>query len=174
MKKILSIPGIILLFTCWACKEKEAFRIPTEPERNYLMTQSTVTFKPELAALIDSFIHLHPNLEYNIYVDKRNEDSTIILLQGTYIDGCRLITQEEFWGILPQLTKYVQGNVKVGVYAGTETFIEPLQKDTVDYKPERKSRQQDFWKIVYKKGKFHVYTENANITPYSDDIFPWL
>ena len=138
------------------------------------MSHSTVTFKPELAALIDSFIHLHPDLEYNIDVDKRNEDSTIILLQGTYIDGCRLITQQEFWGILPQLTRYVQGNVKVGVYAGTETFIEPLQKDTVDYKPERKSRQQDFWKIVYKKGSFHVCTENANITPYSDDIFPWL
>ena len=65
MKRLLFIPGIILLFTCRACKEKEAFRIPTEPERNYLMSHSTVTFKPELAALIDSFIHLHPDLEYN-------------------------------------------------------------------------------------------------------------
>lgn len=173
MKKILSIPGIILLFTCWACKEKEAFRIPTEPERNYLMSHSTVTFKPELAALIDSFIHLHPDLEYNIYVDKRNEDSTIILLQGTYY-GFRLISGEEHWGILPQLTRYIQGNVKVGVYAGTETFIEPLQKVSINYEPEKKSRNEAFWKILYKKGSFHVYTENANITPYSDDIFPWL
>lgn len=166
MKTVLqTVVCFIAMLNMLAACTSRPFSLPDEPETGYLMSDTTYTFRPEIAQLIDSFVRRYPLLEYCVYVDKLNPDSILIAIQGT--GSNRRIAVEEWADSIHPLTKYKCGDIKVNVYGGSEVFVRPLHIDTIDYRWDGETRNEAFWVVYYTKDGIHIY-EDEEIYPFTE------
>lgn len=73
----------LLLFGTSACHRMPSDSPLLMRAQGYAMSDSTYSFAPWLAQLIDSFVAQHPNLNYDIFINKIDEDTLQLALQGT-------------------------------------------------------------------------------------------
>ena len=137
--------------------------------QGYAMSDSTYSFAPWLAQLIDSFVAQHPNLNYDIFINKIDEDTLQLALQGTVT--MRMEGERACYELHP-LTVYKSGNMSVYVYRGAEMFLvtraDTLLPEKGDYYPT--ARREAFCLIYVYDDSLHFFRDwrEADIYPFTE------
>ena len=159
----------LLLFGTSACHRMPSDSPLLTRAQGYAMSDSTYSFAPWLAQLIDSFVAQHPNLNYDIFINKIDEDTLQLALQGTVT--MRMEEERACYELHP-LTVYKSGNVFVNVYSGAEMFLVPradsLLPEKGDYYPT--ARREAFCLIYVYDDSLHFFRDwrEADIYPFTE------
>lgn len=156
MKRILFIMLTGLLFV-------QCHNSP-KPERRFVL-------KKTIAAIVDSFTSVNPGKKiYELYIDKKKPDSTVLLLFG----GEASLTEPEniYYG-QKSILQIVSNGVLVNIYSGTERYIRKGSEVPIFSQKEKHFYSLDFpkngtyWVIWDKKGSSIILKERSEGYPFS-------
>ena len=157
-----------LLFYLLACTRPS---VPVS-EFHYGMSDSTFHFKPWLIHVIDSFVERNPGLEYNMYVNKINQDTVQIALQGTVSGGMRMGEERMSYDMYP-LTRYYHAETWVDVYSGGEMLVRP-KEDSIGALSCNRSidmGEEELLLLYVIKDSVYFYEGDADIYPFTEHRF---